>query len=124
MCIKEKKRKYYLTIYNFKFKYVKKKNLHEGNILYFGLKVCKKTGAKKVIEIIFAVIRKGDKTPNCTNEGICRRLKVEVNTTCAKVEIPKTKISDGGSYSVEFLFTDVNSNFIVSQKLDVIETGK
>ena len=29
------------------FKYVKKKNLHEGNILYFGLKVCKKTGTKK-----------------------------------------------------------------------------
>ena len=25
-----------------------KKNLHEGNILYFGLKVCKKTGTKKV----------------------------------------------------------------------------
>ena len=24
-----------------------KKNLHEGNILYFGLKVCKKTGTKK-----------------------------------------------------------------------------
>ena len=43
MYIKEKKRKYYLTIYNFKFKYVKKKNLYEGNILYFGLKVCKKT---------------------------------------------------------------------------------
>ena len=34
MYIKEKKRKYYLTIYNFKFKYVKKKNLHEGDILY------------------------------------------------------------------------------------------
>ena len=33
MYIKEKKRKYYLTIYDFKFKYVKKKNLHEGNIL-------------------------------------------------------------------------------------------
>ena len=48
MYIKEKKRKYYLTSYNFKFKYVKKKNLHEGNILYFGLKVCKKTGTKKV----------------------------------------------------------------------------
>ena len=29
MYIKEKKRKYYLTIYNFKFKYVEKKNLHE-----------------------------------------------------------------------------------------------
>ena len=25
-----------------------KKNLHEGNILYFSLKVCKKTGTKKV----------------------------------------------------------------------------
>ena len=24
-----------------------KKNLHEGNILYFSLKVCKKTGTKK-----------------------------------------------------------------------------
>ena len=47
MYIKEKKRKYYLTIYNFKFKYVKKKNLHEGNILYFGLKVCKKNWYEK-----------------------------------------------------------------------------
>ena len=25
-----------------------KKNLHEGNILYFSLKVCKKTGTKKM----------------------------------------------------------------------------
>lgn len=74
--------------------------------------------------IIFAVIHKGDDTPNCTIQEICQRLKVEVNTTCAKVEILKTKISDGGSYLVEFLFTDVESNFIVSQKLDVIETGK
>ena len=53
MYIKEKKRKYFLTIYNFKFKYVKKKNLHEGNIQYFGLvKVCKKTGTKKVQQCI------------------------------------------------------------------------
>ena len=52
MYIKEKKRKYYLTIYNFKFKYVKKKNLYEGNILYFGLKVCKKTSTKKVRQCI------------------------------------------------------------------------
>ena len=52
MYITEKKRKYYLTIYNFKFKYVKKKNLHEGDILYFGLKVCKKTSTKKVGQCI------------------------------------------------------------------------
>ena len=36
------------TIHNFKFKYVRQKNLHEGNILYFSLKVCKQTGTKKV----------------------------------------------------------------------------
>ena len=70
-------------------------------------------------DIIFAVIHKGDDRPNCTIQE-----KVEVNTTCAKVEILKTKISDVGCYSVEFLFTDVESNFIVSQKLYVIETGK
>ena len=35
------------TIHNFKFKYVRQKNLHEGNILYFSLKVCKKTEIKK-----------------------------------------------------------------------------
>ena len=29
-----------------------KKNLHEGNILYFSLKVCKKTGTKKVRQLI------------------------------------------------------------------------
>ena len=35
------------TIHNFKFKYVRQKNLHEGNILYFSLKVCKKLVRKK-----------------------------------------------------------------------------
>ena len=69
-------------------------------------------------EKIFGVIYKGDETrQNCTKEGIC----LQLNKTCAKVEIPKTKISDGGSYSVEVLFTDVNSNFRLSQKLVVIK---
>ena len=45
MYVKEKKRKYYLTICNFKFKYVKKKNLHEGGILV--LKSAKKLVRKK-----------------------------------------------------------------------------
>ena len=41
------------TIHNFKFKSMSgKKNLHEGNILYFSLKVCKKTGTKKVRQCI------------------------------------------------------------------------
>ena len=64
MPIKEKRRKY-LTIYNFKCKCVKQKNLHEGNILYFGLKVCKKTGTKKVrqcIPLLSWKVRKGVKT--------------------------------------------------------------
>lgn len=69
-------------------------------------------------EKIFGVIHKRHETrKNCTKEGIC----LQLNTTCAKVEIPKTKISDGGSYSVEVLFTEVNSNFKSSQKLEVIK---
>ena len=38
MYIKEKKRKYYLTIYNFKFKYVKKTNLHDLHDLRYDLR--------------------------------------------------------------------------------------
>ena len=37
------------------------------------------------------------------------------------MEISKTQITDGGSYSVEVIFTDVNSNFRSSQTLDVIK---
>ena len=37
------------------------------------------------------------------------------------MEISKTKITDGGSYSVEIVFTDVNSNLRLSQTLDVIK---
>lgn len=74
-------------------------------------------------EKLLGVIHKADKTPNCTctEEGICQRLNLQLNTTQANVEISKTQITDGGSYSVEVIFTDVNSNFRSSQTLDVIK---
>lgn len=74
-------------------------------------------------EKILGVIHKADKTPNCisTEKGICQRLNLELNTTQANVEISKTQITDGGSYSVEVVFTGVNSNFRLSQTLDVIK---
>jgi len=74
-------------------------------------------------EKLLGVIHKADKTPNCTSteEGICQRLNLQLNTTQANVEISKTQITDGGSYSVEVVFTDVNSNFRLSQTLDVIK---
>ena len=74
-------------------------------------------------EKLLGVIHKADKAPNCTctEEGICHRLNLRLNTTQANVEISKTQITDGGSYSVEVIFTDVNSNFRSSQTLDVIK---
>ena len=39
----------------------KQKNLHKGNVLYFSLKVCKKTGSKKVRQCI-PHVGKGVKT--------------------------------------------------------------
>ena len=74
-------------------------------------------------EKLLGVIHKADKTPNCTSkeEGICQRLNLQLNTTQANVEISKTQMTDGGSYSVEVVFTDVNSNFRLSQTLDVIK---
>lgn len=77
-------------------------------------------------EKLLGIIHKADKTPNCTctEEGICQRLNLQLNTTQANVEISKTQIIDGGSYSIEVIFTDVNSNFRSSQTLEVIKGKK
>ena len=48
----KKKRKSYLQFTVLSLSMSGKKNLYEGNILYFGLKVCKKTGTKKVRQCI------------------------------------------------------------------------
>ena len=45
--MKEKKRKYYLQFTILSLSLSSKKNLHEGNILYFGLEVCKKNWYEK-----------------------------------------------------------------------------
>ena len=60
-----------------------KKNLHEGNILYFSLKVYKKTGTKKVrqcIPLLSWKVRKGVKTI-----GSCFRLTKWKNVVATKI---------------------------------------
>ena len=47
-----RKEKYHLQFTILSLSMSGKKNLHEGNILYFSLKVCKKTGTKKVRQCI------------------------------------------------------------------------
>ena len=74
-------------------------------------------------EKIIGVIHRADKTPICTSteEGLCQRLKLQLNATQANVEISKTQITDSGSYAVEVVFISVISNFRSSQTLDVIK---
>ena len=74
-------------------------------------------------EKLLGFIRRADKTPICTSseEGICQRLNLQVNTTQANVEISKTQITDGGSYSVMLVFSGLEHNFRSSQTLDVIK---